>query len=400
MRFISDFTVETTDYLKKCVEWQINDGYQSEKIYLSNFINFVKTRIFSTNPIMKQVFDDFAMTPEDEQLKGMFQVCLEIVLNEKDDLKIDIQKILRTIKKIEEKHQLKPELTEEEQSKADSENKKSENLNNNQEEGPKVLIYWDFDDGSKFALEYCKRFAKEINAQISLIHFAPKGKEHILALKNLRDLVTEIFDNTSIRINASIKEIPKDFAAMVEISSTIGADFAIIGTTDISKKLNIISYTDIPVLVVQTMPNEKFFEKIIFPVDQRTEIKSNLNTVNSLSKYFKSEYFVSMPGKISVDVIKKRIENNFNYICSYLKQTGINYNEKIISTSSENETAFMAANEINADLIILLPHENVGFMGASLGNDEKNVLKKCPKTAVLFTTLKKKNATFGTGVMY
>ena len=391
MRLISEISNKTAYFVKKCVEWKIDDEYDSEKNYISNFINFLKLRMFSKNKIVRQVFEDFEVNPNDKKIEGMFLVCLEIAMYEKSILRIDLDKIIRTLENIEKKHIEKSKEEKEQVKKVLKSDKKRS-----------FLVYWEFDKTSEYALEHALKISENLNTEITLVHFARKGPEHINAIKKLRILIQDIDKKYNKKIHAKIIDKSKDILLALEAATDVQAEFVFIGTAGFTKKLNIISSSHIPFVVVQSPPKKEVIKNVIFPVDSRVEIKSKLNIASKLSEMYDLQYHICMPGKFSVAEIKTKTIRNFNFAKSYFDQNNIKQQSAVISeTKSPAEATNIYAKKINGDLIIVLPRESIELGGFVMSADEKSIIKNNPGIPILFATTKISSTHgFGLGVLY
>lgn len=400
MRLISDFSIEIADYIQKCIEWKIDTEFEDDHLFLSNFINFIKHNYFKTSPIIKQVFEDYKLKPNDQRLRGMFELCMEMGLKEIPNKKNELEKRLIKLKDLEKAHVKEPQHKVDEKLQVEKDPTTGNSKISTKNKHP-IIIYWNFDKESEYALMYAIRLSKRIHTELTLVHFANKGKEHIAAIKKLRILITKYQSEFNVKIHAKIKEKKGNLTRSLEASTDIEAQFVILGTNGYKKDLNVIAGSNIPALIVQNTPNDTI-KTVLFPIDDRKEIKHKLVMADLLNQIYKPKFLISCPKKVSIDAIRSKVLNNQKFSEAYFRKINAEYEVlKVEEGSSFNDITIQTIEQQNPDIVIVLPKESVGFTGFNISNDEKKLIDKCNKTPIIFVnSINTIVTTIGAGIIY
>ncbi len=416
MRLISTLAYDTEEYINKCSEWKIKDEYNDDRIALSNFINLVKLKLFITNRLTQETFEAYKMQPENPKLAGMFEIVMELALAEKPEIKAELEKKLEEVKKIERKHNEAPnvktqEVTDKQQDAARESVKVTEQSNETVSELEDVaadtnqnslLVYWDFNQASEIALDYALKYAERIKSEITLIHFASKGKEHMTAINQLRILLKKVLDKQNVRLHAKIKDKTGDLTAALEAASDVNARFVIMGTKGFTKELNIIGGAHIPFVVVQNPSNGKPIKNIIYPVDDTLGAKQKLSFAKDLFDYFGSKFILTRPTEAAIDAINTKTLNNQRFIESFMRQNNMPFEILNISeTKNFVDSTIIASKKVEAELLLTIPKENATLSGYQLGSDEKKLIDSINHIPIVFGNQQHgKVGAFGAGIMY
>ena len=104
------------------------------------------------------------------------------------------------------------------------------------------------------------------------------------------------------------------FDTINEVSHEYKAEMVVMGTHGIrgiqkfigSRALKVIANSKMPFVVIQEKPKSSKFDKIVFPIDFRTENKEKVNYVNYLSANFNAEFLI-FKRKVTDKGFKKKI---------------------------------------------------------------------------------------------
>ncbi|NJO89784.1 MAG: universal stress protein [Chloroflexia bacterium] len=173
------------------------------------------------------------------------------------------------------------------------------------------------------------------------------------------------------------------FKTITQIANDNNAKFVIMGTHGIkgmqkftgSLALKVIAGTNTPFVVVQEPPTKDTIRNVVFPIDNRKENKQKLKQARLLAKYYKVKYTLTLPEKISNDIINKTITHNLAFIKNYFVQHGIEYEvHRVAGTDSFSESTLKYAAEYKPDMIIVLTTKNINIQDYVLGADEQKLL--------------------------
>jgi hypothetical protein len=138
-----------------------------------------------------------------------------------------------------------------------------------------------------------------------------------------------------------------------------------------------------PFLVIQDKPKSSKFDKIVFPIDFRTENKEKVNYVNYLAANFNAK-FLLFKRKVADKGFKKKIASNLLYVETFLKNNNVQY--EIFNAegnlSFEKETVKFAK-EQGADMILVLTTRDINFIDYLMAAKEQYVIANPEKIPVM-----------------
>lgn len=161
----------------------------------------------------------------------------------------------------------------------------------------KILVPTDFSDSSKAAVSYAIEMALKLEARLYLMH----SMEGAFSMSSERLLEQLINDDRFRKIEAqTITEIGDPGSAILRESEEIGADLIMMGSKGSSggRKLlgstttEVISKSDVPVLVVPQNSSFKGFEDIVFMTDFNDGDLSALKELLDWARYFNASLHV------------------------------------------------------------------------------------------------------------
>lgn len=260
------------------------------------------------------------------------------------------------------------------------------------EAGKRIVVTWDFTDKAENALAHAVKMANVLENSITLLHIVKKDTEIEESEVKLRTIA----DDTAKKENLKV-----DFKILVgTIFTSIGEytqqnddiNLVIMGTHGIkgmqkltgSWALKVIVSSAAPFIVVQDPPSEKItFDKIVFPVNFRSENREKLIWAIYFGKIFKAKIFF-IKQEASDSNIQKKITQNLNFARKYLSKYNVDYE---ISTAQKSgnfaQTTINFAKDINADLMLIMTTKNIGSIDYMMGAHEQYIIANAAKLPVM-----------------
>ena len=253
-----------------------------------------------------------------------------------------------------------------------------------------VLIPWDFTEKAEFAFAHAVNISRITGHTISIVNVVRKESDIQAATEKL------LAASESMKQKYGIK--PEILVKKGDIFKTIGqtatdhfADVVIMGTHGIkgmqrltgSWALKVIVRTKVPFLVVQDYPKSNQFEKVVFPVDYKRESAEKIRWSSYLSGNYNSKFFVIHP-KVSDRGLKKRLHSNLFFTKKYLDNNQLKY--EIIQAPGKTDfgrETVEYAQQINADLILVITTRNILFFDYVLGASEQQIIANTAKIPVM-----------------
>lgn len=278
------------------------------------------------------------------------------------------------------------------------------NRNNNNN----ILVPTDFSEIAHNALGHALKIAEVYKNEITLLNIQDEGglfglfgsDEKMGLIKEAVDmkmdkLITESavkFPN--VKINKRI-EYGRIYKVITEIAEKENFDSIVMGTNGASglqqitgsNASRVINYAKVPVVVVKEQPiGNNGYEKIVLPIDLSRESRQKVSWAIHLAKRFNSTIHVIYENS-SNDEVKNRIFAAVNQTQDILAQNNANYivrgldEDKYQDSFAEDTLAY--ANEVGADLIMIMTQQEKGFSEFLLGSYAQQIVNHSGKVPVM-----------------
>ncbi len=260
------------------------------------------------------------------------------------------------------------------------------------EAGKRIIVPWDFTDKAQNALAHAIKMAKILDNTITLLHIAKKEKEVAEQMVKLTEVAAKTQEENGVNTNAIVKE--------GNIFSTIGnyteehddINLVIMGTHGMkgmqkltgSWALKVIVSSHAPFIVVQDPPTEKTsFDKIVFPVNFKTENREKLIWAIYFGKIFNAKVHFVKQEATDKNLVKK-VNHNLAFARKYLSKYNVEY-EIATAEKSGNfaQSTLNYAKEIEADLMIIMTTKNIGTLDYVMGASEQYIIANTAKIPVM-----------------
>jgi nucleotide-binding universal stress UspA family protein len=232
-----------------------------------------------------------------------------------------------------------------------------------------IVVLWDFSPKAEFAYAHAASISKNTGNEIALLHVVKGDSEVASAQAKLNDVAQKLSETFGV--------VPKTIVLKGNIFKTIASYTASGGIEMISMvthgikglqrltgswALKVIHGSRVPFFVVQDMPKREKIEKIVFPIDFKSENKESLKWASYLCKLYHSKIYMVHP-VVNDHIFKKRIHSNIVFAQKYFDSSDIHFEIKAIGKKMNvaHETIEFAK-EINADLILVMVPKALTFV--------------------------------------
>jgi nucleotide-binding universal stress UspA family protein len=263
------------------------------------------------------------------------------------------------------------------------------------EENKKMIVVpWDFTQVAENALEHAVKISRMVDNEVCLLHIIDSGlspKDAGLRKVQLKQAAEAGNGKYNIPIHFHIEK-GSIFSSIAEyvnekdnnVSLVIMGTHGIIGMQKLtgSWALKVIVKSKIPFIVVQDAPgNHDKYQNIVFPVDFRSENKEKMKMAIFMGKYFDSKIhmLVAMSGD---RILLKKTHANLNYAIKYLIQNNIEYQIHEVPKKKFAQQTIDFAQQINADLILIMTTKNITMADYVLGASEQYIIANSSKIPV------------------
>lgn len=272
-----------------------------------------------------------------------------------------------------------------------------------------ILVPTDFSDVAKNALGHALKIADVYKNEITLLNIQDDGglfglfggsQEKIELIKeavdNKMDKLIEESKETfpNVKINKRI-EYGKIYKVITEIAEEGNYDSIVMGTNGASglqqitgsNASRVINYAKVPVVVVKEQSiGTKGYEKIVLPIDLSRESRQKVTWAIHLAKKFNSTIHVIYENTSSAE-FRNRIFAAVNQTQDMLAQNGANFivrgldEDKYPDSFAEDTLAY--ADEVEADLIMIMTQQEKGFSEFLLGSYAQQIVNHSGKVPVM-----------------
>ena len=255
-----------------------------------------------------------------------------------------------------------------------------------------IVVPWDFTPVTEYALQHAIKISRMTRNDICLLHIVEKtttegGIKAKQATLNNKGLEVERNFGVNVKTHVARGTI---FKQIPEFVNDRGASLVVMGTHGMSGMqkftgswaLKVIVKSRVPFIVVQAPPNDQErYHDIVFPVDFRSEEKEKLSMAIFMGKYFDSKIHI-LKAVRKDDSLAKKTNLNLNYTIRMLIQNNIEYEIKEIPADKMGERTLEIAQEMKADLILIMTTKDITFADYVLGAKEQFIIANSSKIPV------------------
>jgi nucleotide-binding universal stress UspA family protein len=252
-----------------------------------------------------------------------------------------------------------------------------------------ILVPIDYSPESENAILHAVVLSKKSNMPIVLLHIV-KELELSRRTKTLIEdehqklavLAEKLIKPEQIKVATIVRfgdfsEIIGHTANEFQMSMVVMATHGVKGMQYIkgSHALKIIENARVPFTVVQgKKPNPNGFQRVVFPIDNESATKQKLVLVPQLNKLFNSTFHLLVEHN-NDEFFDNIVKANLAFIQNYLKENNVKYELNYIDVSSNLSDATIAyANEIDADLIMIMVETSRTLLEIFTGKDEQEII--------------------------
>ena len=255
-----------------------------------------------------------------------------------------------------------------------------------------IVVPWDFTPVTEHALQHAIKISLQTRNDICLLHVVEKittdggMKAKQAAMENKGAEVERRFGikvKTHVARGTIFKQIP-EFVNDRKASLVVMGTHGISGMQKVtgSWALKVIAKSKVPYIVVQAPPNDnERYHDIVFPVDFRSEEKEKLSMAIFMGKYFDSKIHIVKAVRKD-DSLAKKTNLNLNYTVRMLIQNNIEYEIREEPADKLGERALEIAQEIKADLLLIMTTKDITFADYVWGAKEQYIIANSSKIPV------------------
>ena len=255
-----------------------------------------------------------------------------------------------------------------------------------------IVVPWDFTPIAEYALQHAVKISRMTHNDICLLHIVEKitteggikAKQASMTIKgNEIERNFGVVVKTHVQRGTIFKQIP-------EFVNDRGASLVVMGTHGMSGMqkltgswaLKVIAKSKVPYIVVQAPPSDQErYHNIVCPIDWRAEEKEKLSMAIFMSKYFDTKVLV-LKATRKDESLAKKANLNLNFTVRMLIQNNIEYEIREVPSDKLAEQTIEIAQQINADLILIMTTKDITFADYVIGAKEQYIIANSQKIPV------------------
>lgn len=259
------------------------------------------------------------------------------------------------------------------------------------ETAKKILIPCDFTVVTEFAFAHAANISKRNLFKIYLLHVVKRQEQIDEATKKIEAESNRLSQKYGVlkpttfvqvgELRKTINRVAEEIEASVVIMGTHG----IIGSQKIlgSRAMKMIVGSQIPFIVVQSLPHNNNYSRVVMPMDFRREAREKVRWARFLSRYFESEIDIVYPTAKDVG-LRTLINNTIAIAKKLLDSNEVSYNlVKLPDSHKFHEAYQLHAKSIDADLILINTKKGFNLFDMMFSPPEQYVLVNKEKIPVM-----------------
>ncbi|MEZ4936151.1 MAG: universal stress protein [Crocinitomicaceae bacterium] len=253
----------------------------------------------------------------------------------------------------------------------------------------KFVVPHDFTHVADIALSHAVATAKQVGAEIELLHVVAKEKQIPETEDKLAYVISKVQDkDVVINPNVTVGSIFDDIGGFAAEKK---ADLIFMGTHGASgwqhivgsKALKVITSSEVPFIVVQEKDiNENGYDSIVVPLDLHKETKQKLSLVANMANYFKSDVHVVIPDE-SDEFLKNKAQANIKFAKTFFGERGIKLTVDLVPSSGFDKEIVKLGVKYDADLIAIMNNQKNALFGVLGANYEQYMITNDAKIPVM-----------------
>jgi nucleotide-binding universal stress UspA family protein len=274
-----------------------------------------------------------------------------------------------------------------------------------------ILVPVDFSEISMNALDHAVQLAKIYKNDITLLYIfeerpiasilgvSRQNAELMDAIRAKMDtVINPISEKFGITINKEVVE-GRIYKTIVNMAADGHYDSIVMGTSGAhgmerimgSNASKVIRHASVPVIVVKDKQEETGYNNIVLPIDLTLETRQKVVWAIHIAKKFGSTIHVIFETEKD-EFVKQKINATVNNVQGMLNKVGVKYEVRSLDDENYPENfsvdTVQYANEINADLIIIMTQQEKNFAEHIIGSYAQQVVNLSSKTPVMCITPK------------
>lgn len=262
-----------------------------------------------------------------------------------------------------------------------------------------LLVAIDFSRNAIHALEYAIVYARQLNADVSMIWVDNASgpdlavdMHDIGARQESRELFTEIIKKYEKKgkfgkLDYKLKK-GKVYEEISKYARKINADLIFTGTHGVtgfeeywigSNAYRIVTHSPCPVITLrQSFKFGTRVNKILMPVDSSPHSGKKVFTTARIAEAFGSEVQILALHSTSLSSLRKQVDRHLGMVTGHLEEKGITYSVQDMTTTNLTQDTINFALKNKIDLVSIMTEQETTQANVFLGTFARQLVNNCP----------------------
>ena len=252
-----------------------------------------------------------------------------------------------------------------------------------------IIVPYDFTEKADCAVKHASIMAKNLNAEVVLLHIVKKEDQSSEASSKLDGVVAQFQADNGVKTSYVVRE-GNIFKTINEVVAEMKSLVVVMGTHGMkgmqkitgSWALKVIVGCHVPYLIVQKDPDYSTPANVLFPVDYKLESKEKLKWVDLLSSIGNVK-IVLFGQQGNGPMYDNPTRANMMFCKRYLEEKNIAYDSIWVDEKgSFLELSLKYAEEHKIDVIMITTTRDIAFHDYILGAYEQTVISNSAEIPV------------------
>ena len=253
-----------------------------------------------------------------------------------------------------------------------------------------ILVPHDFTVVGDYALENALVISQTMENELIIVHIVKKESEIEAAETKCKEIAEAFFKEHFVKPGFLVRE-GSIFHDIAEIATELNANMVVMGTHGVkgvqkltgSHALKVIVHSVVPFIIVQGPPSRKKFEKVVFPIDFRSENKEKNTWVSYLAKYYQTKFYF-LKQDVKDKSFRTKVQANTIFARKYFDSKNIDYEIHTAPGKKKfSKETIDFAKQVDADLILIMTTRDISLADFALGANEQQIIANEEKIPVM-----------------
>lgn len=285
-------------------------------------------------------------------------------------------------------------------------------------EAGQIIVPVDFGDQSLIALSQSYNLARLTKSEITLINvidedflkpFQDSGSSGNHFEGNLKDdiksrmdqLAAKVAAESGVKVNVLLR-VGKIYEQITEAAKELNASLIIMGTMGaigIKKRIlgsnasRVVREAECPVITIKGKDHRFGCKHILLPLDLTKETKEKVDKAIELAGMFGSVIHVVTIVESDDEFIMNKLTRQMNQVIDFIQTSGIQCTSEFVYGSDVAEEILGIAKKVNADLIMIMTQQEVGFKDLFISSAAQEIINHSEVPVLSIRPFPKKDTT-------